>query len=317
MRILILGGTRFLGKRIAELLSLDGHELTIISRSTDVLPFPVVQRLYTEREEGIAALKGRHFDIAIDFICYKTKDIDSLFANVLVQRYVMISSTWVPHLWFGRRADEIKSDVSMDANFILSNLTKNYLKGKLGAELALEKRRKEGHVGVTLRLPIIFSEDDHTKRLDFYCSRLTDGWPLILVDSADNKVQIAEKNDLASAIVFWINHTDLGKFTLWEALPGEGVQLRKLIKLIKEKNNLSTQLINVSKDELESEFPEYLDAEPLWKETPLAVSSANIYGYLGLKPSTFGEDLDLTKKYYPSSPLRSMELAFLDNRYFN
>ena len=77
-KILVLGGTRFFGKRLVELLIEDGHLVTVMTRGQSGNPFGnKVEHLIVDRldKEALAKqMEGRFFDIVYDNICYSPKE---------------------------------------------------------------------------------------------------------------------------------------------------------------------------------------------------------------------------------------------------
>jgi nucleoside-diphosphate-sugar epimerase len=67
MRILMMGGTRFVGKPLVALLQAAGHDLTLFTRGRQPLPLGV-EHLPGDRGDaaGLAALEGRSFEVIID-----------------------------------------------------------------------------------------------------------------------------------------------------------------------------------------------------------------------------------------------------------
>ena len=70
MHILILGGTLFIGRHVAETLLAAGHRVTVFNRgqTPDALP-AAVERLRGDRDllrAGLATLEGRSFDACVD-----------------------------------------------------------------------------------------------------------------------------------------------------------------------------------------------------------------------------------------------------------
>ena len=70
MNILILGGTRFVGRHIVEAFLAAGHTVSILTRgqTTDELP-PSVERLRGDRDAGaagLAALANRSWNACVD-----------------------------------------------------------------------------------------------------------------------------------------------------------------------------------------------------------------------------------------------------------
>ena len=67
MRLLILGGTVFLGRHVSEQALERGHELTLFTRGqTNAGLFPDAEHLHGDRDGGLAPLAGREFDAVID-----------------------------------------------------------------------------------------------------------------------------------------------------------------------------------------------------------------------------------------------------------
>ena len=132
MKILILGGTRFLGKLVVFELKKLGHELTVISRRK--LDYdPQIRYFNGERSQVLESLKGEAFDLVLDFICYSADALVDIKRNVKATNYILISSTWVPKLWSGTNATELIYGSFTQIN-PLPDVTSRYLNGKLNAE---------------------------------------------------------------------------------------------------------------------------------------------------------------------------------------
>ena len=313
MHILILGGTRFLGRRVAEILVAAGHELTLLSRRS-VSDFQGVRQVCAERGAGLNALKGQRFDLVLDFICYDGYGPGEVAVNVNPERYVLISSTWVPRLWSGARADELCLGLASSISELPAG-TVNYLSGKVFAEQAVASLRKGGRDAVSLRLPIMLGEGDHTGRFDFYRHRFADGGYLIAVAGGQNSAQIAVMDDLAQALVRWVEEVDIGRLSVWEGLPGEGRSVRSILDLMVLSAGVAAMLVDVSVAELVRDFPVFLEHEPFWRELAMPVTEANIYKAVGMAPAAFGQKgYALGQASSAIVNLRSEELRFLANR---
>src|SRR5258708_31037208 len=95
LRILVLGGTKFLGVHIVELALQRGHTATLFNRGkTNADLFPQLERLKGDRDAQLDALKGRRWDAVIDDSGYVPRHV-KLSAELLapnVQRYVFVST---------------------------------------------------------------------------------------------------------------------------------------------------------------------------------------------------------------------------------
>src|SRR5215470_14009990 len=98
MRILILGGTRFLGRAITEAALGRGDIVTLFNRgkSSPGL-YPGVETVIGDRTAGLSALDGREWDAVIDVACYDPV-VARLSAEALADRagrYVLVSTVSV------------------------------------------------------------------------------------------------------------------------------------------------------------------------------------------------------------------------------
>jgi 2'-hydroxyisoflavone reductase len=67
VKILLLGGTTFVGRYLVEAALARGHEVTVFNRGRhDADAYPEIERFVGEREGDLAALRGRTWDAAID-----------------------------------------------------------------------------------------------------------------------------------------------------------------------------------------------------------------------------------------------------------
>ena len=313
MRVLLLGGTRFLGRRVAESMRSAGHIVTTLSRRPQQ-NIASGTHICADRNDGLKCLFGKYFDLVLDFICYDDNDVLQVRSNILAERYVLISSTWLPRLWSGCHADELVKCPGVITTD-LSGVTLKYLVGKFRAEHSLESLCNSGCSAVSLRLPIMLGEDDHTGRLDFYLRRFADGGPVIAVDGGRNHAQIAAMEDLVDVIVRWSTQIDISRFRVWEALPDTGRTVRAIIQEMSEAAGVNVQLVDVPAKELENSLPGFLDKEPFWRETSLPISSANIYEAVGVSPRLFAQNRTISLKTYSEvDELRQQELIFLVDR---
>src|SRR5579862_7749460 len=95
MRLLILGGTIFVGRALVEAAQARGYEVTLFNRgqhNPDL--FPDVEKLRGDRDGGLAPLLGRQWDAVID-TCGSFPRVVRQSAELLagaVGHYIFISS---------------------------------------------------------------------------------------------------------------------------------------------------------------------------------------------------------------------------------
>src|SRR4051812_42060682 len=67
MELLVLGGTKFLGRAVVDAALADGHDVTLFNRGqTNPGLFPDAEHLVGDRDGGLTPLAGRVFDAVID-----------------------------------------------------------------------------------------------------------------------------------------------------------------------------------------------------------------------------------------------------------
>ncbi|MER5636249.1 NAD-dependent epimerase/dehydratase family protein [Kitasatospora sp. NPDC002227] len=95
LSLLVLGGTRFLGRALVESALADGHRVTLFNRGlTAPGLFPDAETVLGDRTESLAALDGRRWDAVVDVAGYHP-EVVARSAEALhgrVGRYVFVSS---------------------------------------------------------------------------------------------------------------------------------------------------------------------------------------------------------------------------------
>jgi 2'-hydroxyisoflavone reductase len=101
MRVLILGGTQFVGRQIVESLLTAGHRVSTLTRGKSLDELPVeVERLRGDRDEGasgLEALKGRSWEACVDVCGYTPRQVrpSAEMLRASVRRYVFVSAVSV------------------------------------------------------------------------------------------------------------------------------------------------------------------------------------------------------------------------------
>ena len=94
MRILVLGGTQFLGRHTVDAALARGHEVTMFNRGqTRPELFPDVEKLRGDRDGDLDALRGREFDAVVDTSGYVPRIVrETIDALGDVGHYTFVSS---------------------------------------------------------------------------------------------------------------------------------------------------------------------------------------------------------------------------------
>lgn len=190
MKVLLIGGNRFLGHELALRLRAASHAVTLFNRGTlaDALS-DRVERLRGDRTSADfeRVLGGRCFDAVVDFAAFDGDDgrrAAALFQGQ-VGHYVAISTGQVYLVRQGcpRPARETDYDgplidepqTEYDRGQWTYGVKKRALEDELRA--AWEQRR---FPATRLRIPMVNGERDHFRRIERYLWRMLDGGPILL-----------------------------------------------------------------------------------------------------------------------------------------
>lgn len=213
MKLLILGGTVFLGRHIVEVAQVRGHEVTLFNRgqhNPDL--FPDVEKLHGDRDGGLAVLSGRQWDAAIDTCGYVPRVV-SASAELLshaVRHYTFISSISVYADFSTANLDESARVGTLEDATIETVTNETYGPLKALCEQAVEQAMP----GRTLivRPGLIVGPDDPTDRFTYWPWRVAQGGEMLAPGQPDQQVQFIDVRDLAAWIVKMVEENRTGVY---------------------------------------------------------------------------------------------------------
>lgn len=211
MKVLLVGGNRFLGHELALRLVAGSHTVTTFNRGT--LPDALGERVERLRGDRKTAdferlLAGRRFDAAVDFAAFDADD-GRRAAEVLagrVSHYVAISTgqVYLVRELCPRPARESDYDGPlMDAPagaYDRGQWDYGILKRGLEDELDAAFRER-GFPATRLRIPMVSGERDHFRRIERYLWRMLDGGPLLLPGGGAQKTRHVYSGSVVKAIL--------------------------------------------------------------------------------------------------------------------
>lgn len=219
MDLLVLGGTRFVGRGAVEAALSRGHRVTLVHRSPTAL-FPAAEHVPLDRTTGpgaLAALDGRTFDGLLDVCGYVPRVVrDScraLAGRVGHACFVSSVSAYAPgaqahpaeptkaNLWpvHGLR-DEGASEEVTDESY-----------GPL--KVACEEEFVEAFPGAAVVRPTyVIGPHDHTERFGYWVRRMSEGGQVLAADPPDMPVQLIDARDLGAFMVTLLENATPGFF---------------------------------------------------------------------------------------------------------
>jgi 2'-hydroxyisoflavone reductase len=214
LKILILGGTRFIGLHMTALALARGHTLTYFNRDkTKTDRFREVERIKGDRNGQIDGLKDRQWDVVIDNSGYVPRHVRAT-AELLapnVKQYVFVSSISVyPN--FSVPRDE-QSEVGKLADETIEKVDgETYGPLKALCEQAAEKALP-GRTTV-IRPGLIVGPDDNTDRFTYWPARAARGGEFIAPGAPTDPFQIIDARDLAAFAINAVENNHTGTYNL-------------------------------------------------------------------------------------------------------
>ena len=215
MKLLVFGGTRFLGRAVVECALQHGHAVTLFNRGhTNPDLFPEAEKLRGDREGNLDALRGRDWEAAVDpsgYVPSTVRRSSEALADA-VGHYVFISSVSVYADFSGplREGDAL---ASLDPEHSAEELREDYANyGPLKAlcEEVVAEVFPGRHANV--RAGLLVGPHDPTGRFTYWPHRVARGGDVLAPAPPDQTVQFIDVRDLGAWIVDLCEHHTEGTF---------------------------------------------------------------------------------------------------------
>jgi 2'-hydroxyisoflavone reductase len=264
-RVLILGGTGFIGPHTIEALSRNGHQITLFNNDKEsAKKFPRVESLFGDRDGKIEALNGRNWDVVIDNSGYVPRLV-KLTADALKDRvghYIFISS-------ISAYADLTKPGI--DEDYPLGKLKDPGVEqitdetyGPLKAACENVVREVYGSRQTVIRPTYIVGPGDPTDRFTYWPVRVSRGGEMLAPGKSGDPAQFIDVRDLAEFIAACAEHRHAGDFNLCN--PPRSVSMGQLLDSSRKISRADTKVVWV--DEKFIEAQQFKGNEiPIWSPT--------------------------------------------------
>lgn len=196
LRLLILGGTGFIGPHLVRLAVAHGHQVSIFTRGRRDGDLPAgVERLVGDRNGQLDALKGRTWDAVIDDSATNPTWV-KLTTELLKDsgRYLFTSSTGVyyPYLKTGlTEADPVHTTLADPKDG-----SEKFGTDKAQCEALVQQAF--GARGIVVRPTYIVGPGDYTDRFTYWPWRLPRGGEILAPGNQTDRVQFIDVRDLAA-----------------------------------------------------------------------------------------------------------------------
>jgi 2'-hydroxyisoflavone reductase len=198
MKLLIIGGTRFLGRAIVEEALSADHEVTLFNRGqSNPELFPTIEHLRGDRDGGLDALRGRQWDAVIDTCGYLPRLVRAS-AEALrdsVEHYTFISTISVYAESPVAGMDENAPLSTIDDETVEEITAETYGSLKVLCERAAEETM-DGRA-LLVRSGLIVGLHDPTDRFTYWPARIARGGEILAPVGPDLPVQFIDARDIA------------------------------------------------------------------------------------------------------------------------
>lgn len=277
MKILLIGGPKFVGRHLIEAALAQGHDVTLFNRGqTNPGLFPQLEKLQGNRDGGLGVLQGRKWDAVIDTCGYVPRLVrasaEALAASV--EHYTFISS------------------ISVYGNFHQTGITEDYTLGQIAdptveqitettygpLKVLCEQVVDQVFPGRALhvRAGYIVGPYDPTDRFTYWPMRVARGGQVLAPGTPTQPVQFVDARDLAAWTIRRIEARQAGAFNVTG--PASPLTLGGLLEAAQTTLNSAAQVTWVDEAFLQANEVAPWKHLPFWdiSSDPDSVGSATV-----------------------------------------
>ena len=210
LKILILGGTGFIGPHLVQQALDRGHSVTLFNRGrTNTHLFPGVEKLVGDRNDNLSALESRRWDAVIDNSGYTPHQVN-LSVNLLKDASDQYLFTSTRGVYADFRAKIMDEDAPIGPKDPPDPAWNSYRDNKVLSERIVQEAF--GVKTLITRPPIIVGPGDRTDRFTYWVDRIDDGGDILVQGDSIDPVQFVDVRDLAEFYVHLLEQSTSGTF---------------------------------------------------------------------------------------------------------
>jgi len=212
MKVLVLGGTSFVGRHMVEELVARKHEVVLFNRGkSNPSAFPELKRITGDRRKDAAKLAGEKWDAVLDTSAYTPADLRPILKNVSTDHYAFISTISVYN-------DFTQGPVTESSSVFQQEVEGNQVTGdtygplKVMCEQLIKKEL--GDKALMIRPGIVIGPFDPTDRFTYWAVKLEGEGAVLIPGSKRREVQWIDARDLARFTVLQLENRVTGAFNV-------------------------------------------------------------------------------------------------------
>lgn len=290
MKLLILGGTRFLGRHLAAAAQARGHEVTLFNRGNYLIAdLGAVEVIKGDRHTELHKLQGRHWDAVIDTSGHLPRAVRAA-AEVLadgVERYVFISTqnaykdVSVPDIDETYPRATLTSEQLDRANAIDTSGQPSYAELYGGLKALCEQAAEDVMPGrvLIIRPGLIVGPHDYTDRFTYWPVRVARGGEVLAPGPPNRFIQFIDARDLAQWTISMIERKATGAYNA-HGVP-KTLTMEHLLKECKSVIGSDAHFTWISEEFLLQEHVTAWSELPLWLPEEAA---PHLRGFMFISP---------------------------------
>ncbi len=285
MKLLILGGTRFVGRHLVTAALARGHEITLFNRGKHRGKHPSsaltsLETIYGDRNSDLAKLQGRRWDAVVDTCGYLPRTVRASveILSHSVDRYVFISSlsVYADVSVFGidetaptatLTSEQLDKANEIDSSGQASAVTYGKMYGGLKALCEQAAEEVLPNRVLIIRPGLIVGSYDYTDRFTYWVVRVACGGEVLAPGRPDRYVQFIDVRDLAEWTVRMIEHKETGVYNA-NSLPNN-LTMERVLEECKTVSKSDAFFTWIKEDFLMHE------KVAAWSEVPLWIPEGN------------------------------------------
>ncbi|MFN2488531.1 MAG: NAD-dependent epimerase/dehydratase family protein [Actinomycetota bacterium] len=263
MRILVIGGTQFVGRAFVEHAAGRGHEVSLFHRgATEPEGLPAVEHLHGDRDGGLHVLEKQTWDAALDTCAYTPRAVTHV-ASVLRDRighYALVSSLSVHPEDAPPGATE--DSPTYGPPFPETEEVTEETYGPLKVASEQEALRAFSGRYLIVRPGYIVGPHDPTDRFTFYVRRAASGGEMLAPGPPDAPLQVVDVRDVAA---FMLERIELLDNDVYGVVgPGEPITMSVVLESARASSQADTEPTWVSPDFLHTLGDDVYRWLPMW-----------------------------------------------------
>ena len=242
LRVLIFGGTGFIGPHFVRVLREGGHKLTLFNRGKrNPGMFPDVETLIGDRNGQVDAIKGRDWDVVIDDSGYLPAQV-KLTTGLLkdrVQHYIFVSSISAYADYSVPGIDEDHPVAVLKDPAATTITDENYGALKAACEKIVEETF--GKRQTVIRPTYIVGPGDTSDRFTYWPVRTARGGQMLAPGAPSDPIQFIDVRDLADFMRLCVERPISGRYNACN--PPGAVTMGELLATARQLSGADTGIV--------------------------------------------------------------------------